>query len=316
MLRQSSLFVLSVALLMSCEKDKPVEPKQDSYIIPGDQFFPEGIAYDRKEGVFYTGSTTNGDIVKVDVGSGEAKLFAAGAKQGRSFCTGMKLDHKDRLWVCGGEEGRIHLINEQGESLKNWDLRTLYGAGFINDCDLDKDYVYFTDSRVQKIYRADLKGGQPDNIEQWMTFTNQQIPYAATGINANGIVLTPDGKYLIIVISNVGKLYRIDRSSKEVVEITLNTPVTAGDGLWLDGNTLFVSRNALNKIFPVTLSDNYTKGMVGEGFGENLLFNTTIAKAGNSLLVVNGQLNRRPNPANPSAPGPVLPFTVSRVPIP
>jgi hypothetical protein len=105
-----------------------------------------------------------------------------------------------------------------------------------------------------------------DAIEEWLTFTNQQIPYAATGTNANGIVLTPDGKYIIIVVSGSGKLYRIDRTTKAIVEIVLDAPVTSGDGLWLDGYRLYVSRNALNKIFPVTLSDDYTKGVVGNGF--------------------------------------------------
>lgn len=315
MRRHAALLLLMFSFLIACEKDKPVKVPQESYPIPGDLFFPEGIAYDQKAAVFYTGSTTSGDVIKVNIKTGATELFAGGAKQGRGFCTGMKLDYKDRLWVCGGDEGRIHLLNKQGESVKNWDLRTQYSAGFINDCDLDKQYIYFTDSRVQKIYRANLST-TPGEIEEWLTFTNQEIPYAATGVNANGIVLTPDGKYIIIVISNVGKLYRIDRSSKAIMEIELNTPVTSGDGLWLDGNTLYVSRNALNKIYPVMLSDNYTKGTVGDGFGENLLFNTTIAKAGNYLLVVNGQLNRRPNPANPNPPAPVLPFTVSRVTIP
>lgn len=315
MQRSSFCLLLMLSFVIACEKDKPVDVTQESYKIPGDLFFPEGIAYDAKTGIFFTGSTTNGDIVRIDVKTGNADLFAAGVKQGRGFCTGMKLDYKDRLWVCGGEEGRIHLISEKGESLKNWDLKTQYNAGFINDCDLDKEYVYFTDSRVQKIYRADLSKA-PSEIEEWLTFTDAQIPYAATGVNANGIVLTPDGKYLIIVISNAGKLYRVDRTTKEITEIVLDVPVNAGDGLWLHGKTLYVSRNSLNKIYPVTLNDNYTTGIVGTGFGENLLFNTTIAKAGNYLLVVNGQLNRRPNPSNPNPPAPVLPFTVSRVMIP
>lgn len=312
--RFAALLLITIFSFTACKKDKPVKVPQESYTIPGEQFFPEGIAFDRKASVFYTGSTTNGDIVKVDIKTGDAELFAAGAKQGRGFCTGMKLDYKDRLWVCGGEEGRIHLLNEKGESLKIWDLKTQFNAGFINDCDLDKQDIYFTDSRVQKIYRADLSA-TPGEIEEWLTFTDQDIPYS-TGINANGIVLTPDGKYLIIVISNSGKLYRIERTSKTITEIELNTPVTAGDGLWLDENILYVSRNALNKVYPVTLSNDYTKGVVGEGFGDDLLFNTTIAKAGNYLLVVNGQLNRRPNPANPNNPPPVLPFTVSRIMIP
>lgn len=308
-----SLLLLGMLLLVACEKDKP-EVNLQSYPIPGDRFFPEGIAYDARAGVFYTGSTVTGDVVKVNVETGFTQLFSSGAKAGRSFLTGMKLDHKDRLWVCGGDEGKVHLLNKDGETEKMWDLRAQYGAGFVNDCALDKHYIYFTDSRVQKIYRADVS--EANTIEEWLTFTNDQIPYATPGTNANGIVLTPDGKYLIIVISSNGKLYRIDRNSKTIQEITLNTPVTSGDGLVLDGNKLYVSRNALNKVFPVILSSNYTSGIVGEGFGDNLLFNTTMAKAGKYLLVVNGQLNRRPNPNNPNAPGPVLPFTVSRVPIP
>ncbi|MBC7827052.1 MAG: SMP-30/gluconolactonase/LRE family protein [Chitinophagaceae bacterium] len=303
------------SFFIGCEKDKAVEITQESYLIPGEQFFPEGIAYDPEEGAFYTGSTTNGDVVKVNVKTGATELFAGGAKQGRGFCTGMKLDSRDRLWVCGGEEGKIHLLNAEGESVKNWDLKAQFNAGFINDCALDKKYIYFTDSRVQKIYRSTFSNAEPSDIEEWLSFTDQQIPYAA-GVNANGIVLTPDGKYIIIVVSTSGKLYRIDRTAKSIVEINLNTPVTAGDGLLLTGNKLYVSRNSTNKIFPVTMNENYSQGIVGDGFGENLLFNTTIAKAGNYLLVVNGQLNRRPSATNPNPPPPVLPFTVSRVLIP
>lgn len=302
------------SFLVCCKKENPVRVNQESYPLPGDKFFPEGIAFDSRDQTFYTGSTVTGDIIQVNVRTGNTELFAPGAKQGRSFCTGMKLDHKDRLWVCGGDEGKVHLIDKNGELIKMWDLRTQYGAGFINDCALDRQYIYFTDSRVQKIYRANVQSA-PGEIEEWLTFTNQQIPYAGA-TNANGIVLTPDGKYLIIVVSSSGKLYRIDRSSKVIAEINLNTPVNAGDGLLLEGNRLYVARNALNRIFPVTLSNDYLNGVVGEGFGENLLFPTTMAKAGEYLLVVNGQLNRRGFVTNPNSPPPVLPFSVSRVPIP
>lgn len=311
----AALFVLLSCFMTACQKEKPVPVNQELYPLPGDRFFPEGIAYDAHAGVFYTGSTATGDIVKVNVKTGATELFAGGSKQGRSFATGMKLDHKHRLWVCGGDEGKVHLLGRNGELIKQWDLRAMYNAGFINDCALDKQYIYFTDSRVQKMYRANLSGPQPSDIEEWLTFTNQEIPYT-TGTNANGIVLTPDGKYIIIVVSSSGKLFRINRTTKAIAEIALNTPVNAGDGLWLEGNTLFVARNALNRIYPVTLSDDYSSGIVGNGFGENLLFPTTMAKAGNYLLVVNGQLNRRAFLTNPSSPAPVLPFSVSRVPIP
>ncbi len=301
-----SAFILIACI--GCKKDDPIKVQQMTYPLPGDQFFPEGIAYNAKTGIFYTGSTTNGDILQVNVETGAASLFSAGAKQGRTFCTGMKVDAKGRLWVCGGPTNIIQVLDAAGNLIKNWDTKALFNSGFINDCIISNGYIYFTDSQVKKVYRANVNNEQPGNLEEWLTFTDQQIPYL-TGTNANGIEATTDGKFLIIVISSSGKLYRINIATKGIVEIQLNTPVTSGDGLLLDGNTLYVSRNATGKIFPVVLSNDYSQGTVGNGFGENLLFNTTMAKAGKYILVVNSQLNKR-------GMVPVLPFTVSRVTIP
>jgi sugar lactone lactonase YvrE len=304
--------LLTAVLLFSCSKDdhknKPIA--KESYPLPGDTLFPEGIAYQPAKGKFYTGSVTSGDILVVDVKSGDVQTFASGSAQGRKAATGLKIDNRGRLWVCGGADNKIHVLGSDGALLKSWNTQTLFCSGFINDCIIDTGFVYFTDSRVKKIYRTSVKG-DPGNLEEWLAFTDAQIPYTSTGVNANGIVVTPDNKYLIIVISSSGKLYRIDKSTKAIQEITLNMPVTSGDGLYLDNTTLYVSRNATNLIFPVTLNAGYTQGTVGTGFGNNLLFNTTIAKAGEYFLVVNGQLNRRNTEL-----GPQLPFTVSRVTIP
>jgi DNA-binding beta-propeller fold protein YncE len=304
----------------ACSKDdnpttSTIEVKQESYTLPGDQLFPEGIAYNPDKGNFYVGSTTNGDVVQVNVTTGAASVFAAGAAQARTDCRGMKVDSRGRLWVAGGAENKIHVLNPDGTLLKTWDTRALFNSGFINDCAVDANYVYFTDSRVQKVYRAAVSGATPGEVEEWLTFTDQQIPYG-TGFNANGITMTPDGRYLMVVISNSGKLYRIDRTSKAIAEITLNQPLTAGDGLWLLGNTLYVSRNSLGLIFPVTLDAAYTQGTVGTGFGTNLKFNTTIAPADKYFLVLNSQLNLRPSGTTPPPAAPTLPFTVSRVTIP
>lgn len=314
-MNRSYLYVLLLwAACAACISDHllpPIEANLASYPLPGNTFFPEGIAYDPTKGVFYTGSIGNGDIVKVDVQTGAVNLFASGAAQGRTVCNGLKLDAQGRLWVSGGANNKIQVLNPDGSLLKNWDLTAFFATGFINDCILDNQYVYFTDSQNRVLYRTSVATAQPGDIEPWLTFTDQQIPYTLPGTNANGIVITPDSKYLIIVVSTSGKLYRIDTSTKAIAEIQLNTPVTAGDGLLLDQNKLYVSRNALNQIFPVTLSADYLQGTVGAGFGDGLLFPTTLVKVRSNFLVVNGQLNRRTGPTPP-----VLPFTVSRVPIP
>lgn len=311
-------FVFAILLFagVSCKKDEVTSINQEAYSLPGSQFFPEGIAYNPSKGLFYTGSTTSGDIVRVDVQTGATGVFAGGAAQGRTSATGMKLDNKGRLWICGGMQNIIQVLNADGTLLKSWNLSAFSATGFINDCIADNNFIYFTDSQNKQVYRTSIAAAQPGDMERWLTFTDQQIPYAATGTNANGIAITPSGNYLIIVVSSSGKLYRIDITTKVIAEIQLNTPVTAGDGLWLDGYTLYVSRSSTGKIFPVLLNPAYSQGVVGNGFGANLLFNTTIAKADKYLLVVNGQLDRRPNPNNPGIPAPVLPFTISRVLIP
>lgn len=309
------LFVGSACTDHSGEPSTPIQVSQESYSLPGDQLFPEGIAYNPTKGMFYVGSTINGDVIQVNVTTGQASLFASGPSQNRLDCRGMKTDRYNRLWIAGGAENKIHVLNPDGSLLKTWDTKALFNSGFINDCVVDADYVYFTDSRVQKVYRASVSGTTPGEVEEWLAFTDQQLPYGA-GFNANGAALTADGRYLLIVISNTGKLFRFDRSSKAIQEITLDQPVTAGDGLWLTGNTLYVSRNTTGQIFPVQLDASYSQGVVGAGFGSNLKFNTTIARADKYFLVVNSQLNLRPSGTTPPPALPTLPFTVSRVLIP
>jgi len=306
------IFTLLISFMLFACSDKDddnISVAQESYILPGNTFFPEGIAYHENSGTFFTGSVANGDILRVNVQNGEANIFATGSQQNRAAATGLKLDKMDRLWVCGGASNIIQLLDLNGMLLKSWDTKALFNSGFINDCIYDNTHIYFTDSQVRKIYRTSITAAQPGDLEEWLTFTDAQIPYVS-GVNANGIVNTPDNKYLIIVVSSSGKLYRIDKASKAISEIILDTPVTAGDGLYLINNVLYVSRNATNQIFPVTLNAEYTQGTMGSGFGTNLLFNTTLDRAGNYFLVVNGQLNRR------GTGNPVLPFTISRVAIP
>ncbi len=172
------------------ELGKGPKVTKEVYPLPGDRLFPEGIAYNPRKGTFYVGSTINGDVVEVAVQTGNARLFAGGPAQNRLDCRGLKVDAKDRLWICGGEENKIHVLDPAGTPIKSWDTKALFGSGFINDCVADQAYIYFTESRVQKIYRASLNSKVPGEVEEWLTFTNAQIPYGA-GFNANGAALTP-----------------------------------------------------------------------------------------------------------------------------
>jgi hypothetical protein len=62
--------VLFSTLVFSCSKDDHKDNKpiaKESYPLPGDTLFPEGIAYHQSKGRFYTGSVTSGDILEVNV---------------------------------------------------------------------------------------------------------------------------------------------------------------------------------------------------------------------------------------------------------
>jgi Cu-Zn family superoxide dismutase len=180
---------------------------------------------------------------------------------------------------------------------------------FINDVTLTSDGVaYFTDSQRPILFKIkDTAGGEASS---WIDFTGSVLEYVE-GFNLNGIAATPDDRYLLTVQSATGDLYRIDNDSLEVIKVdTGGADLTAGDGILLVGNILYVSRNSFGEIVPVTMSEDYSSGTAGTPITDpSLTFPTTIAQVDDSLLVVNSQFNNRGGT-------PTLPFTVSRIPLP
>jgi hypothetical protein len=147
-------------------------------------------------------------------------------------------------------------------------------------------------------------------VEPWLNFEGTPAEYEE-GFNLNGIDATEDGRYLVAVQSNTGELFRIGTEGKEVVEINLGgETLTSGDGLLLDGRTVYVVRNEQELIVPVKLSGEYISGEVGEPFTDpSFAFPTTIAKTDGRLLVVNSQFDKQGGE-------PELPFTVSSIEVP
>ena len=66
-------------------------------------------------------------------------------------------------------------------------------------------------------------------------------------IDVNGIAATRDGKTLILVQSDTGKLFTADPETG--VTTLIDAPlVPNGDGILLRGRTLYVVQNRLNKV--------------------------------------------------------------------
>jgi hypothetical protein len=83
------------------------------------------------------------------------------------------------------------------------------------------------------------------------------------GFNLNGIVATSNEKWLIAVQTSTASLLRIDPASgvADTIELT-GGDATAGDGLLLEGQTLYVVQNQLNRVAVVHLGPDFASGTV------------------------------------------------------
>lgn len=280
-----------------------------SYILPGDQVFPEGIAYQASTGDFYVSSTTDGAIFRGNVAQPEARVWLAGGTEGLTGSRGMKVDARGRLLVSAGPQGMVFVFDTASGQLIN-KFSTGVMPSFVNDVTIAPDgKAYFTDSQSPFLYRLGETAQGALTLEKWID-VRPAITYTQ-GFNLGGIVATPDGRYLLVVQGNVGKLYRIDLASKAIAEVDLGgESLLNADGMYLDGQTLWVIRNSDRLLVTVRMGDDFASGQVLSSVADpSFKFPTTLALANNNrLLVVNGQFDRRQGT-------PDLPFTVSSVPI-
>lgn len=276
-----------------------------TYTLPGDKVFPEGVAYDAATDNFYVGSTQSGTVYRGNVrdGPGELEVFLPGGRDGRTSVTGMKVDEYGRLFIAGRNTGRAFVYDTaSGDLIKV--LKTPPAARtLLNDVTVTADAAYFTDSFRPVLFRVPLTPENVGETEAWLELRPTVIPHG-TGFNLNGIAATPDGRYLLTVHFDSGRLYRIDTHTKEVAEVDLEgTRLTTGDGLGLEDDTLYIVREIPASVVTVALSDDVASGKVTSSLTHpSFRLPTTLAKAGDRLLIVNSQLDGRP---------PELPFTVT-----
>ena len=231
-----------------------------TYELPGDQVYPEGVAYQQSSGDFFVSSTSDGAIFRggVQEGGGEAEVFLEGGQDERSSAIGLALNGEGRLFVAGGDTGRMFVYDTDSGNLID-SFQNDRESTFINDVTVvPSGDAYFTDSSSPVLYRLSASSDGYE-FEEWLDLEGTPIEYVE-GFNLNGIVSTDDGRYLIVTHSTTGQLFRIDTESKEVVEIDLGDGEIAGDGMVLDGQTLYAVTE--NEVSRVQLSDDYTSGEI------------------------------------------------------
>lgn len=259
-----------------------------------DGIAPEGIASGTGS-EFFTGSLQTGAIYRGDFRTGEGNFI----NDGSDFPTdrsalGMKHDPRsDMLWVAGGGTGQAFVYDaDTGDTVDELSLATP-GESFINDVVVTRDAAYFTNSFQPVIYVVPLDHrGLPAGDPVAIPLTGD-FEFVPDTFNANGIAATPDGSTLILVGSATGTLYTLAAGSGEASAIDLGgDSVPNGDGILLDGKTLYVVQNFLNQIGIVELSPDLGSGVVTEPItSSHFMIPTTVAEFGNSLYAVNARFD-------------------------
>jgi sugar lactone lactonase YvrE len=261
-------------------------------------FQPEGIAVGRGH-TFYVGSIPTGAIYRGDLRTGEGAILVA-PQPGRA-AIGLEADRRNRIWVAGGGTGQGYVYDGgTGEALAVYQLAPGMPT-FVNDVVVTREAAWFTDSMRAVLYRVPIArngslGGQADVEIVPLTGDFVLVPGS---VNANGIDATRNGKALVIVQSNTGLLFRVDPDTGNADRIELaGGNVMFGDGILLDGRTLYVVQNRLNRVAVVDVARDLRSGTITDHLTHpELDVPTTIAEFGRRLYVVNARFGT-PNPSS------------------
>jgi len=296
------LFLLCAALIQSVNPTTvSAAPAFPETISLPNGFQPEGLTAGRGT-TAYTGSVATGAIYQVNLRTGAGNILVP-AQSGRA-ALGLAFDPRTGyLYVAGGPTGNAYIYDSKtGATLQILSLAPS-GSTFINDAVVTRDAVYLTDSARPVLYRVALSAGgklpNPASVQE-LPLTGD-FQFVAGQFNANGIEATPNGKWLIIVNTFVGALYRVNPSTGATTQINLGSgSVPNGDGILLLGHTLYVVQNFVNQIAVVNLNSTFTSGQITNVLTDpGLDVPTSIDHHGSAIYVVNARFTTPPTPTTP-----------------
>ena len=210
----------------------PVHRASVAFTLPDQDLFPEGLAVDSEERLFYMGSMHRKKIVKITE-SGEVSDFV---KQGAADLMpvgGVHVDADHSVWAATdpGEKDRSELVHfdAHGKLLERY---TAPGTGSrdLNDLVLRGGEIYTTDTSANLVYRFDRK-----------SHTFATLGFSRPVFLPNGITLSGD-QNLLYVADYLGVLV-VDlrtNTSQDVVPDAHDT-LSGIDGLyWYKGDLIGV----------------------------------------------------------------------------
>jgi gluconolactonase len=240
--------------------------------------FTEGASVDKNGNVYFT-DQPNDKIWKYDI-NGKLTIFLD--KAGRS--NGTYFDHKGNLLTCADEKDELWSIDPKGKVTVL--LKDFGGHRFNGPNDLWEDLkggIYFTDPYYQRPYwdrtSPDIKG---EKVYYLPKGKKQAIVVADDLEKPNGIVGTPDGKYLYVADIQADKTYKYKINADGKLSDKELFCEKGSDGMTLDnlgnvyltGNGVIIYDKNGKNIETIQVPEKWTANLCFGGRKKNILFIT------------------------------------------
>ena len=271
------LSLISTALVA---QDKPLFNEGAKPQLISKQFsFTEGASVDKKGNVFFT-DQPNDKIWEYDT---DGKLSVFKDKTGRS--NGMYFDKKGNLVTCADDKGQLWSIDPKGNVtilLNDLDGKQMNGP---NDLWIDdKGGIYMTDPFYQRDYWT-RKQSELDGEKVYYLPKGSKTPVAVISDfkRPNGIVGTPDGKYLYVADIDGKKTFKYAINKDGSLTDKMLFTEQGSDGMTLDerGDVYLTGNGGVTAYSPegkklifIPIPEPWTANLCFGGKNRDILFIT------------------------------------------
>ncbi|MET4083007.1 gluconolactonase [Pedobacter sp. UYP30] len=279
----TSTLTLVLAFLLTFSSSAQTAKKslfnQDSLVLISNQFrFTEGASVDRNGNIFLTDQPNN----KIWEYNTDGKLSVFLSPAGRA--NGTIFDKKGNLIVCADEHNQLWSVDKHKNVkvlLSDYQGKNLNGP---NDIWIDaKGGIFFTDPYYQRDYWTRKSAELPNQSVYYVAKNSGKAVLVADGLNQpNGIVGTPDGKFLYISDIGAGKTYRYAIAPKGKLTGRKLIVSEGSDGMVLDAEgNIYLSGKGVNifdkegtKIRHINVPEDWVGNLCFGGKNKDVLFIT------------------------------------------
>jgi Cu-Zn family superoxide dismutase len=291
--------------------------------LPSDLSGTEGIAIDPVTRSIVAGEWGRGRIVRGQLPDADAdpgapvqfETFVDAGTDGRFDVVGLAVDaDRRRLVAAGGNDPHVYVSDiDSGALVAKVPLQVAPGS-YLNDVGIGPAGEIFVtlSGGTAAMFQVFLDDGEP-RAEVFVDYSSgTPIPTDTPGRLLNGIVV--EAEWILTVHTATGQLFRIDRATREIVEVDVGAEQVGRDGLALIGDTLLAvdiqaysgldhERITVTELDP----DRRSGEVIDEIRDEEFRSPTTLGVLDGRLFVVNAKFG---------LPESERPFTIFSLPLP